>query len=270
MNERLQHRTAQHSVLDVIRMIESAPVIADLVPDVVDNQVLNRIPLAHITIEKSLKYRILQSGGKVEHIHDLHAQLDQLRKSSNDDAEFLDQAFNRAITFYDIDVTAPTHEHFSSLHAYLEAVGRQKDFNQMRYWSLDHKYRPGLSPLVHLPIHVEILYATYSVFFSQTVFRYTLPYRVDEAILDALASERNFSYISGTEQERDLKAYDEWINQHGSLQAVIQDAIRRNFDTGHFSTTNMMRNAVARLGESPDFAAQYFLLKSSAPPQAHS
>ena len=137
MTEKLRNNIAQRSVWDVISIIQSAPVVFDLVPDVVIYQVLNRIPLAHLTIEKSLKYRIQQSGGQIIKSHDLHKQLDRLRRSAQDDAEFLYQAFNQAVSWYDIRATAPKYEHLSSLHAYLQAVGRQKHFNEMRYWTLD-------------------------------------------------------------------------------------------------------------------------------------
>ena len=267
MGEKLRSNIARNSVWDVIRMIQSAPVRSDLVPDVVINQVLNRIPLAHLTIEKSLKYRIQHSGGKISKTHDLHEQLDLLRGSSQDDAEFLDQAFDRAVSFYDIDAAAPECDHLSSLREYLKAVSRQKHFNEMRYWTLDQTYNQELIPRIHLPIHVEILYAAYSVFFSQTVLRYTLPCRADNAIRDAIMPEPNFAYIPGTKREDDFKTCVHWIQQHDSYQAIIQDAIQCNFDTGHFYTNETMRNAVAQLRESPDCAIQHLIKKFSPAPQ---
>ena len=267
MREKLRRNIAQNSVWDVIRMIQSAPVRSDLVPDVVINQVLNRIPLAHLTIEKSLKYRIQQVSGKITPGHDLHKQLDLLRGSSQEDAEFLDQAFDRAVSFYDIDAAAPESDHLSSLRAYLKAVGQQKHFNDMRYWTLDQPYNQELIPRIHLTIHVEILYAAYSVFFSQTVLRYTLPCRADNAIRDAIMPEPNFAYIPGTKREDDFKTCAHWTKQHDSQPAIIQDAIQCNFDTGHFYTNETMRNAVARLRESPDFAIQYLINKFSPTPR---
>ena len=267
MSERLRNSIAQDSVWDIIRMIQLAPVQSDLVPDVVINQVLNRIPLAHLTIEKSLKYRIQHAGGKIIRGHGLHTQLDLLRESAQNDAEFLDQAFDRAVSYYDIDATTPINRHYSSLHAYLKATGREKHFAEMRYWSLDQQYDQELIPRIHLLIHVEILYAAYSVFFSQTVLRYTLPDRVDEAIKDALAPESNFAYIPGTSRETDFTVYRQWIQRHDSYEEIIQDAIRCNFETGHFYTNETMRNAVDRLCASTDFAVQHLLQKFSPAPE---
>ncbi len=268
MSERLRNSIAQNSVWDIIRMIQLAPVQSDLVPDVVINRVLNRIPLAHLTIEKSLKYRIQQSVGEYKYGHDLHKQLDLLRESAQTDAEFLDQAFARAVSYYDIDATKPINRHYSSLQAYLKATGREKHFAEMRYWSLDYQLDDDLISRIDLRIHVEILYAAYSVFFSQTVLRYTLPDRVDEAIKDALAPEPNFAYIPGTSREADFKVYGQWIQQHDSYEEIIQDAIRCNFETSHFYTNGSMRNTVARLRESTDFAVQHLLQKFS-PAQEH-
>ena len=249
--------------MDVINVIQSSPVRSNLVSDVVINQVLNRIPLAHLTIEKSLKYRIQQVTGKITRGHDLHKQLDLLRGSSQDDAEFLDQAFDRAVSFYDIDAAAPECDHLSSLREYLKAVSRQKHFNEMRYWTLDQTYNQELIPRIRLPIHVEILYAAYSVFFSQPVLRYTLPCRAENAIRDAIILKTNFKYIPSTKREDDFETRVHWIQQHDSYQAIIQDAIQCNFDTDNFYTKETMRNAVTELRESPDYAIQHLIKKFS-------
>ena len=56
-----QRFTIRHSVEDVIRILENEPVKGDMVPQITAVQVMNRMSIAHLSIERALKFHDYQS-----------------------------------------------------------------------------------------------------------------------------------------------------------------------------------------------------------------
>ena len=57
----IQRAIIRHSVEDVIRILENEPVKRDLIPEITAVQVMNRVSIAHLSIEESSQ--VPDSGG---------------------------------------------------------------------------------------------------------------------------------------------------------------------------------------------------------------
>ena len=65
-------------------MLDASPAKADLIPEVTVIQVMNRAPIAHLAIERTLKFLIKVSGGSFEETHTLNRHREALRKCDPD------------------------------------------------------------------------------------------------------------------------------------------------------------------------------------------
>ena len=88
------------SVEDTIRILENCPVKGFIVPQVTIVQVMNRVSMAHLSIERALKFLITEAGGTLEEIHDLDKLYHQLGQSDPVSAGTLDSAFQAAVLHY--------------------------------------------------------------------------------------------------------------------------------------------------------------------------
>ena len=61
----------QQSIKDVIDILDSAPIRPDMVDETNLVQLTNRIPIAHLAIERGLKALITETGSTAEHTHAL-------------------------------------------------------------------------------------------------------------------------------------------------------------------------------------------------------
>ena len=68
----------QTSVEDTIRILEDCPVKGFIVPQIALVQVMNRVSIAHLSIERTIKFLIRESGGTFEEIHGLGKLYQQL------------------------------------------------------------------------------------------------------------------------------------------------------------------------------------------------
>ena len=170
----------QESVADVISILDSAPMHRDLLPDKMTVQLTNRMPIAHLAIERGLKALIADAGGETAHIHSLHKLYGDLREYDKDSkdskdsadflaeaADFLAEAFKDAVRFFGYNVNVRGFKHFRSLDVYLSRVGTENAFNALRYWAIGESPKggnpiPSISPLIHR----ELLYALRCLFHS--------------------------------------------------------------------------------------------------------
>ena len=68
----------QGSIEDVIDILDSAPMHRDLIPETMIGQLTNRMPIAHLAIERGLKALIADVGGTTAPIHSLNRALSRL------------------------------------------------------------------------------------------------------------------------------------------------------------------------------------------------
>ena len=90
----------QTSVEDTIRILEDCPVKGFIVPQITLVQVMNRVSIAHLSIERAMKFLIRESGGTFEEIHGLGKLYQQLAQNDPVSAGALDSAFQAAVRHY--------------------------------------------------------------------------------------------------------------------------------------------------------------------------
>ena len=112
------------SMDDVIRILESAPVRPDMVSEITIAQIMNRAPMAHLSIERALKFLLRKHGINIEDRrnkhHNLRKHLETLRHCDADTAMYLDHAFNAATSFYNLNANRPELKHLRSLEPLTE------------------------------------------------------------------------------------------------------------------------------------------------------
>ena len=126
----------EHSVTDVIRILENEPVSNDLIGQITVAQLMNRMSMAHLSIERALKFLIGAAGGKVRKSHDLKKQLGELRLCDPAAAASIECVFTEAVRHYRYNTNAAGMGHLKSIETYLDAAGSDRAFQDLRYWEL--------------------------------------------------------------------------------------------------------------------------------------
>ena len=134
----------QFSIGDALQILDDSPLRPDAPAQTTLIQITNRIPTAHLAIERGMKFLIEKHGGKYEQRHDLHKHLRKLRELDPSAIAFLEKAFDDATAFYGLNHNRPNLSHIRSLDAYLATVGTTDAFNRMRYWELNPEREESL------------------------------------------------------------------------------------------------------------------------------
>ncbi len=187
------------SINDTIKILESAPAMADLVTEVNVVHMANRVSIAHLAIERGLKFLITEAGCEFEKVHDLRDLLEVLRECSQGDAEFLVEYFDAAVRFYGPNTNQKGLTHLKSLHRYLSQVGTEDAFQRIRYWELTPSLSEPLIGQIWLPIHTEIMYGLWELCRrAQEKPKWTIKHRVEAAAREALWPIGRLAYGPGT------------------------------------------------------------------------
>ena len=250
------------SVKDVIAILDSSPVHRDLIPETNLVQLTNRIPIAHLAIERGLKALIAEAGGPEEHIHGLNRLYRDLKECDQESADFLALAFDDAVSFFGYNVNVKGFEQFSSLDDYLSRVGTEKTFESLRYWAIGET-GTAESPIPYIspPIHREMLCALWCLFIPGR--RETVSERVECVVLRAMYNGRRISLRSSdTSKECSLQWYVDWlVKEHSTRRDALEAAVRQNFAVkgGDEFVSQILRDAYADLSQSKDPAVLYFI-----------
>ena len=110
----------------MIGILDSAPIHRDLIPETTIVQLTNRVPIAHLAMERGLKALIADVGGTTDPIHSLNKLYRDLRKYDKDSADFLAEAFEDVVSSFGYNVNVKGFGHFRSLGDYLSKVGTEK------------------------------------------------------------------------------------------------------------------------------------------------
>ncbi len=113
----------QESIEDVVRILDLAPIRLDLNPDTNNVQLTNRMPIAHLAIERGMKALIKEAGGHRVRTHALSKLHRELLNCDRESADFLNGSFCDAVEFYGYNVNFKGFGHFRSLKDYLAKVG---------------------------------------------------------------------------------------------------------------------------------------------------
>ena len=251
----------RESVRDAIRILDSAPIKPDLMSEAVIVQLTNRVPIAHLAIERALKALIFEGGGAKKRTHSLDNLHKDLRKCNSDSARFLGEAFADAVDFFGLEVRAEGFDHFRSIQSYLSKVGGGQAFQTLRYWPIEDAL-DGESPIpfVWLPIHREVLCALSCLFSGEG--KQTVSARVELEVASKVTEIREFSELQDDIfLEKSQSRYKDWLaRNHGTFRHALKRAFRNDFvsesEDDYWSMN--LRSAYEELKKSEDPAVQYF------------
>ena len=250
----------QESLADVISILDSAPMHRDLLRDKMILQLTNRVPIAHLAMERGLKALIADAGRTTDPIHSLNKLYRDLKECDKDSADFLAEAFADAVRFFGYNVNVKGFKHFRSLDAYLSRVGTENAFNALRYWAIGESPKGGnpipyISPLIHR----ELLYALRCLFILSP--RETVSGRVERIVADAMFSGRQISYGSDDAgKEQSVHWYRDWLfKEHTTCCSALEEAVTQGFVvTDDQFVVQTLRDAYEDLRQSMDPAVQYY------------
>ncbi len=252
----------QASIRDVIGILDSAPIRRDLMPETNLVQLTNRIPIAHLAIERGLKALIVEAGGTKEKTHGLNRLYRDLNECDQDSADYLATAFQDAVSFFGYNVNAKGFGPFRSLDDYLSIVGTEKAFELLRFWAIGEAGK-GESPIQYIspPVHRELLCALWCLFFSSR--RETVSARVEHEIAYAMFDGRRIHYSSDdTSKEHSVNRYMNWLyREHPTRRSALEAAVHQNFAVkdGDEFVGQTLRDAYTDLSKSKDPAVLYLI-----------
>ena len=248
----------RHSVEDVIHTLESVPVSGDMIVEIPIIKTVNRISLAHLSIERAMKFLIVEAGQTYTENHHLPLHLKKLRECEPETVKFLEDAFDDAVKHYRFNHKNPGMGHLKSLVAYLEAAGSHKGFIDIRYWELDQSLDEILLRRVSLNLHLELLHAMSEVLLAPERPKDTTSTRVERTVHRAMT--KDFIYSVGSEKELAVKAYIEWLTRSGfsDYRGAIATAFKEGLVTGDNQIAGFVKKAYQELLGSADPAVRYF------------
>ena len=255
---KLERAVIRHSVNDVIRILENEPVRPDMVIELTAAQVMNRVSIAHLSIERPMKFVITEAGGPLIKDHDLPSRLNQLRQYQPDSAKFLEDAFADAVQHYRYNANANHMKHLKSLDAYLQATGSDEEFQNIRYWELTQSTNEMILGTIYLTLHMELLYALREILLVSKEAKDTVSVRVERAVRDAMFSSEDMSYSMGSGKEQSVKSYIEWLKGFKGFKEAITSAFKAGVTTSDDFMVNILGKAHQTLTESKDPAVRYF------------
>ena len=252
------------SIEDVIAILDSAPMNRDLIPETNIVQLTNRAPIAHLAIERGLKALIINAGKSADQIHSLDRLYRALTECDEEAANFLAKAFEDSVTLFRFKVNAKGFGHLKSLEAYFAKVGKDKDFEALRYWAIGESSK-GESPIPYIApsIHRELLCALCCLFFP--IRRETVLDRIEQAVFEAMTNTSRLMYNTRDDpKKRAVDWYLNWLlNEHSTRCRALEEAVRQNFtikDDDEF-IGQILRDACADLQRSKDPAVQYYMYR---------
>ena len=255
----MEEFAVQFSLGDALQILDDSPLQPDTPTQTTFVQISNRVPTAHLAMERGLKFLIKKHGGELVHDHDLHRHLRQLREFDPSAVAFLEKTFDDTIAFYGLN---PNHQglgYIRSLNAYLETVGTEKAFDRMRYWELNPEQEEPLFRKVWPTIHREILLAIIILYGSNPSGGETITARVERTVHAALFPTERLFYSPGSDHEATVKRYINWILNHPSRQDALTQACRRDFAIGDEFMNSMLSQAYQSLTQSPDPAIRFLI-----------
>ena len=260
--EKMERYKIQKSIEDVIAILDSAPIQPDLIPETNIVQLTNRVPIAHLAIERGLKTLITAAGGPKEKTHSLNGLYRVLQSCDSDSADFLSEAFDDAVTFFGYNVNAKGFTQFRSLEVYLSRVGTDKSFEALRYWAIGEPGK-GNSPIPYIspPVHRELLCALSWLFLTEQ--RQTVSQRVDREVGHAMFGRRSLSWGSDdTRKKCSVHWYLNWLsNENSDSRSAMKEAIDQGFaikEDDEF-ISQVLLDAYTDLQQSKDPAVLHFL-----------
>ncbi len=247
----------QVSVRDVIQILENEPVQPDLIGAITAAQIMNRAAIAHLSIERALKFLIKRAGGPLLERHDLDLQLRRLVRHDPISAVFLIHSYQAAVRHYRFNPNADHMGHLRSLQSYLEEVGSNAAFQSVRYWELAQSRDALVLRRVNLTLHLELLHALHELL-NRRRPKDTVVSRVEGAVHEVMWRDPELTYSPATAKEESVHSYLNWLNGFASHREALTEAARQQFMIGDDFANGMVLRAHRSLLRSPDQAVFYF------------
>ena len=259
--DRMARYKVEESIEDVIKILDSAPVHRDLIREAETVQLTNRVPIAHLAIERGLKALIAEANGTPEPIHSLNKLYRDLGKLDKASSGFLAKAFEDAVRFFGYNVNVRGFKHFRSLYDYLSKVGTDNAFEALRYWAIGETPK-GESPIPYISplLHRELLCALLCLFHPFRRWQ-TVSDRVERTVAHAMTEGRSISWSAeDTHKEHSVTRYSTWLNEHTSCCDAFREAVNQDFNIrdDEFVTQTLL-NAWKDLRQSKDPAVRYYM-----------
>ena len=245
------------SLDDVIHILEHEPVQPDMVPEITISRIMNRGPIAHLAMERALKFLIDKANGTWEEHHNLHTHLEVLRKDAPNSVAFLERVFDDAVQHYRINPNSPGKNHFKNLVDYLAMTGSATAFNNMRYWELKQSLNEALIRRLSLQIHYELLKGIREAVISTGQPSETVKERVERALEDAILPANEMAYIIGSEEQEAVEGYLRWVLGYETNEEALADAFHKDFKIGNEFMNSVARQAFGALANATDPAVKY-------------
>ena len=255
---KMERTAISHSVNDVIMVLENQPVRHDWAPGWTEVQVMNRVSIAHLSIERAMKFIIMEAGGPLTKNHDLPSRLKELRQHEPESANFLEKAFQEAVQHYRYNANATQMKHLKSLDSYLATTGSDESFQDIRYWELIQSPNEMILRTIYLTLHMELLHAMSEILLAPERPKDTVSTRVEWAVRDAMFSKRELSYPQGSDKEQSVKAYIKWLRGFGSVSEAMTQASKGKMPDGDGFIKKILEEAYEEVSKSKDPAVRYF------------
>ena len=255
---KLERAVILHSVNDVIGVLENQPVRPDMIVGLTVAQVMNRVSIAHLSIERAMKFVITEAGGDLVKDHDLPSRLKELRQHEPGSAKFLEEAFAAAVRHYRYNANATYMKHLKSLETYLSATGSDDHFQDIRYWELTQSTDEIIVRQIYLTLHMELLHAMAEILLAPERPNDIVSTRVERAVEDAMFSRRELGYSPDSDKDRSVEAYIEWLKGFKGFREAITAAFKEGVATGNDLISETLGKAYQELRESKDPAVRYF------------
>ena len=258
LRKRMERSAVQHSVDDVIKILEDQAVRPDLAPGWTEVQVMNRVSIAHLSIERAMKFTITEAGGPLVKDHDLPSRLEELRQYEPESAKFLEEAFEDAVRHYRYNANATHMKHLKSLETYLKDTGTDNHFQDIRYWELTQSANELILRTIYLTLHMELLHAVREILLAPERPKDTVSERVENAVREAMFHNRELDFIIGSDKERSVESYIKWLEEFGNLRDAMAEAFAEGLKSDDSFMLKILREAYKELTESSDPAVRYF------------
>lgn len=267
MPDYVERAIIQHSICDVIGMLENQPVQPDYVGQITAAQLLNRAFLAHLSIERALKFLITQAGGPLIKEHHLGRQLRELARHDRRSTDSLEQAFQAAVRHFRFNQNARDMGHLRTLEANFEQAGSNQAFQDVRDWELNQSLDQVVLRRISIWLHIELLHALHGLLRSRPLTE-TVASRVERAVDNALSSMWESAAGLPAARPNSIRSYSRWRQDYASSAEALADAFGREFMIGDEFINGMVRKTYRALLASPDPAVDYFAERPASCPDS--
>ena len=245
------------SIRDTLQIIERCPPNwGEMIETLVVDQISKRATIIHTDLERGLK-AIIGNDDKLGHkVNELFRILGERDKPSQ---SLLSSVFETYVGFHRVDTAR--FPHFHSIKAYLEEVGKDTDFEAMRYWLLESnndERMDRIKQVYWLELMAELLRGLKSLLEGRRPM--TVLERVEFACQEAVGPT-----LWHTREQEDLwRRYTTWLESCGPRRDAIAAFVQGKCDQDEPYINERMQMALSILERNHDPEVHYFLQSLNA------